>query len=173
LQDHFVFKNDGYASIEFIMERKSFSYQPLQMTLTQKPYEPDQLDGYLELLDNAMTFVRPEPGFRRNRDAMAKKFSQHASDGSFNSFWAGEDLIGFYLRKGAEIDLLAIAAKYQRKGYGSAILQEAIKEVFAETDKEFAYLYCVDWNEKGQNFYKKYGMLPSAHSYMLARKINR
>lgn len=71
------------------------------------------------------------------------------------------------MAKNAEIDFLAVADNQQRKGYGSAILTRAIEMVFENTTEDYAYLYAVDWNRKGQAFYKKYGMEINGHSYLL------
>ena len=47
------------------------------------------------------------------------------------------------------------------------MLTRALDMVFQKTDADFAYLYAVDWNIKGQSFYKKYGMEQNGHSYHL------
>ena len=50
------------------------------------------------------------------------------------------------------------------------MLSRAIEMVFEHTDADYAYLYAVDWNEKGQAFYRKYGMEENGHSYLLRMK---
>ena len=37
-----------------------------------------------------------------------------------------------------------------------------------KTDAEYAYLYCVDWNDKALSFYDKFGMSRNGHSYALS-----
>ena len=54
--------------------------------------------------------------------------------------------------------MLAVSVNYQGKGYGSDLLTRAIERTFATTDLDFADLYVVDDNPKGQSFYRKYGM---------------
>jgi ribosomal protein S18 acetylase RimI-like enzyme len=79
-------------------------------------------------------------------------------------------LVGLYWRKNAEIDFFAVDVNQQRKGYGTIMLTRAINMVFEKTDADFACLYAVDWNLKGQSFYKKYGMAENGHSFGI--KIN-
>ena len=160
-----------YASIEFIMRRENFSPEKNE-TLEIRPYERKHLGKYLWLLDGSMTFSNPRPNHRRLRIRLRRKkfdedFAGHAAKNEFEAFWKDGRLIGLYWRKNAEIDTLAVANQYQRKGYGTIILTRAIEMIFEHTDADYAYLYAVDWNEKGQSFYKKYGMEENGHSYGL------
>ncbi len=155
-----------YASIEFIMRRENHIKRDDQI-LTIKPYESAYIDAYLLLLDESMTFVSPPPNFRGNKDDCMKHLEERSYNHSFEAFWKGDELVGLYWRKNAEIDIMAVSPKHQRNGYGSIILNRAIDMVFEHTDNDYAYLYAVDWNEKGQAFYKKYGMEVNGHSYLL------
>ena len=156
-----------YASMEFIMRRESFNKTKVTTLLDVRPYEEKHIDEYLSLLDSAMTSVSDSPGFMKKKEENTKKFAKLAEDNSFEAFWKDGVLIGLYWRKGAEIDMMAVASNQQRKGYGAIMLTRAIKMVFENTDKDFAYLYAVDWNEQGQSFYRKYGMKENGHSYFL------
>ena len=42
--------------------------------------------------------------------------------------------------------------------------------VFSDPEKRAAKLYCVDWNERGLAFYRKFGMLEKGHMQMMAMK---
>ena len=161
---HVTQKRD-YASIEFIMQRENFHPTPNE-TLEVRPYEKKRLFAYLNLLDHSMTFSEA-PNYRLNAIHNAKGFAKYAKDNAFEAFWKDKELVGVYWRKDAEINTLAVAAKHQRRGYGAIILTRAIEMVFKRTDADYVYLYAVDWNEKGQAFYKKYGMEQSGHSYCL------
>jgi len=156
-----------YASIEFIMRREHFVIADKDNLLDIRPYEEKHIDKYLRLLDGAMTFASKPLDFMGKKDEHIKKFEKLAEDNSFESFWKYDELVGLYWRKNAEIDMMAVADGQQRKGYGSVILTRAIEMVFENTDQDFAYLYAVDWNIKGQSFYKKYGMEQNGHSYIL------
>jgi len=159
-----------YASIEFIMRRANFNITSENNSLDTLPYEEKHIDKYLTLLDSAMNFGSEPPNYMANKEEHAKNFAKLAKNNSFESFWKDSELIGLYWRKNAEIDMMAVANNHQRKGYGSAILTRAIEMVFDNTTKDFAYLYAVDWNTKGQLFYKKYGMEENGHSYLLYLK---
>jgi ribosomal protein S18 acetylase RimI-like enzyme len=118
-----------------------------------------------------MDFASPPANYKINKEQNMKLFSERAENNSFEAFWMDDKLIGLYWRKNAEIDTLAVSVKHQRKGYGSAILTRAIEMTFANTSADFVYLYAVDWNPKGQSFYKKYGMEQKGHSCLL--RLNR
>lgn len=163
-----------YASIEYVMRRENFSEEFAKSrsgakNIVIKPYEAEKIDEYLYMLDMAMTFSPHD--FRGNKEGSMKMFDEYskAEDKEFEAFWDNTTgtLIGVYWRKHIEIDDMAVSPEYQRKGYGSLILTRAIKQIFKNPEKEFARLYCVDWNEKGQAFYKKYGMEINGHSYQL------
>ena len=154
-----------YASIEFIMRRENFRPLPNE-TLEIRPYEKKRLFAYLSMLDRSMTFSEA-PNYRLNAIDNAKGFAKYAKNNAFEAFWKDGELVGVYWRKGAEINTIAVADKHQRKGYGTIILTRAIEMAFQRTDAPYAYLYAVDWNAKGQSFYRKYGMETSGHSYCL------
>ncbi len=156
-----------YASIEFIMRREKFDRTAHQLVLEIRSYEEEHIDDYLIMLDGAMTFVDPPPKFLGHREHYLQHFIQRAEDHSFEAFWKRDRVVGLYWRKNAEIDIMVVDKENQRKGYGSIILTRAIDMVFKNTDADFAYLYAVDWNVKGQSFYKKYGMEQNGHSYLL------
>ncbi|MDR0288125.1 MAG: GNAT family N-acetyltransferase [Clostridiales bacterium] len=156
-----------YASIEFIMRRETFNKTCGSLALDIRPYEEKYIDEYLYLLDGAMTFTSPPTNFTANRDNYARQFDERSKTNSFEAFWKGDQLIGLYWRKNAEIEIMAVANDHQRKGYGSEILTRAIEMIFKNTTGNYAYLYAVDWNKKGQSFYKKYGMEQNGHSYLL------
>lgn len=156
-----------YASTEFIMRREAFGKTRGGPELDILPYNEKHMDDYLSLLDGAMAFVSPPPDFAGNKEHYLKRFAALAADNSFEAFWKNGELVGLYWREGAEIDVLAVAAGHQRKGYGSVILTRVVEMAFANTTDDYAYLYAVDWNPKGQAFYRKYGMEENGHSYRL------
>lgn len=170
LKNKFHTKPEGayyYASAEYIMRRVNFNITNINNILEIRPYEEKYIDKYLLLLDESMTFVNPPPNFCNNKDHFLRHFAERRDKNSFEAFWIADELVGLYWRKNQEIDIMAVATNYQRKGYGSIILTRAIEMALKNTDAEYIYLYAVDWNEKGQAFYKKYGMELNGHSYLL------
>ena len=155
-----------YASIEFIMRRENFDKKE-DSSLDIRPYEEKHLDEYLRMLDDSMSSISNSIDFMGHKEENAKNFAKLAKNNSFEAFWKDGMLVGLYWRKGAEVDMMAVASNQQRKGYGAIMLTRAIKMVFENTDKDFAYLYAVDWNVRGQAFYRKYGMEENGHSYLL------
>jgi GNAT superfamily N-acetyltransferase len=175
LKQEFQIPPDGgphyYASIEFIMRRENFHRETETRGLEIRPYEKRRVFTYLHMLAHSMTFD-DAPRYRRYGIQNAKGFAKYAKDNAFEAFWKDGALVGVYWSKNAEIHTVAVAAAHQRKGYGSAILTRAIAMAFEHTDAAYAYLYAVDWNAKGQSFYRKYGMEENAHSYLLHLKGN-
>jgi GNAT superfamily N-acetyltransferase len=67
--------------------------------------------------------------------------------------------VGIYWIAGIEVDTMGVSTGFQRFGYGSLILTRAIETIFFQNPNvNYALFYCVGWNIKAQNFYKKYGM---------------
>jgi len=159
-------EKQDYASIEFIMRRGNFC-PTANDTLEIRPYERKRLFAYLDMLDHSMTYTSAQPGFRDAAAHHRRLFARLAKENAFEAFWRDGELIGLYWRNNAEIDVVSVAQGQQRRGYGTIILTRAIEMAFQCTDADYAYLYAVDWNEKGQAFYKKYGMEESGHSYCL------
>jgi GNAT superfamily N-acetyltransferase len=155
-----------YASEEFFLRRENFKKNSENHSLVIKPFEAESINDYLILLDNAMTFGNPPPNYLGHKEDFSKLFEKKKAENSFEAFWEiNHELIGLYWRDGAEIDIMAVSANHQRQGYGALILARAIEMALINTDKEFVYLYAVDWNEKGRKFYRKFGMELNAHSY--------
>jgi GNAT superfamily N-acetyltransferase len=155
-----------YASEEYILRRENYKENSENHSLVIKPFEAESINKYLILLDNAMTFVNPPPNYLGHKDDFSKLFEKKKAENSFEAFWeSNKELIGLYWRDGAEIDIMAVSANHQRQGYGALILSRAIEMALNNTDKEFVYLYAVDWNEKGRKFYRKFGMELNAHCY--------
>ena len=163
----FAVSPEVYASAEYIMRRDCFNREYRSPTLSINPYAEQHIDTYLRLLDQAMTFEIPAPAYQKAKNHFIKQFAHYRDENAFEAFWLGDELVGLYWRKGGEIDHIAVSPAHQRRGYGSAILTRAIAMVFDQTDAPFAYLYAVDWNDKGQAFYHKYGMELNGHSCLL------
>ena len=173
LKEYFHVLPEGthyYASIEFIVRREELNMTADRSVFEVRPYEDKHIDKYLNLLDGSMTYIDPPHNFMGKKEHYLKHFAERRQNDSFEAFWKDETLIGLYWRKNVEIDFFAVAADQQRKGYGTIMLRRAFDMVFQKTDADFAYLYAVDWNTKGQSFYKKYGMEQNGHSYHLRIK---
>ncbi len=154
-----------YASEEFILRRENFSKGYADPSLLIKPFEAKHVDEYLTMLDDAMNFANPAPNYVGHKGDYVKLLEEKSGENSFEAFWKDGELAGLYWRDGAEIEIMAVSVHHRRRGYGRAILSRAIQMALETTCKDFAYLYVVDWNEKGRAFYRKYGMELNAHSH--------
>jgi GNAT superfamily N-acetyltransferase len=170
LKEEFRIPPEGkyyYASMEFIMRRVNFNKFLNTSILEIRPYEEKHIDKYLTMLDNSMTYISPPPNYLNKKEHYLHHFDELKKNNSFESFWRDDKLIGLYWRKKAEIEVFAVDIDHQRKGFGTIMLTQAIEKIFKYTTEDYVYLYAVDWNEKGQSFYRKYGMEENGHSYLL------
>ena len=148
-----------YYSTEYIMRRDRFNKTFDNAALDVKPYEEIHIDKYLNLLNDSMSFFIPPYDFFSEKSRYLKEFMDFKSKNTFEAFWKDGKLVGLYWIVGTEIDTMGVSSEFQRFGYGSMILSRAIETVFQQQpNAEYSLLYCVGWNAKAQNFYKKYGM---------------
>jgi len=161
-----------YSSHEFVMDKEHFKEYPNDKHLEIRPYEARRIEDYALLLDNAMTFASPPTNFRGNISGLAEKVKEKA----LSAFYKNDELVGLYWFDNDypfyTIDFIAVAPAHQRKGYGSIILSHAINNVLTYQKMETAKLYCVDWNEKGLSFYKKFGMILKGHMWSASLAAN-
>jgi ribosomal protein S18 acetylase RimI-like enzyme len=148
-----------YYSSEYVMPRSKFNQIFDGSLLTVKPYEESHIDSYLSVLADSMSFFMPPQDFFLEKPQYLKDFSELRDKSAFEAFWKNDELVGLYWLDGIEVDTMGVSSNFQRSGYGSAILTRAIEKVFQQNpEADHALLYCVGWNAKAQNFYKKYGM---------------
>lgn len=163
LNDRFSIVSDSeeffYYSTEYIMHRSKFNKEFDSNLLTVKPYEESHIDKYLEVLSDSMSFFIPPEDFVLGKPRYMQEFMEYKNKNTFETFWKESELAGLYWNDGIEVDTMGVSSNFQRSGYGSAILTRAIENIFLQNpETEYALLYCVGWNTKAQNFYKKYGM---------------
>jgi len=163
MSDEFILTPDGtkfiYDSTEYIMRKDRFDKTFDDSILEVKPFEEMHIDKYLEVLNDAMSFFIPLHDFVDEKPQYLKEFREYQRQGTFEAFWQDDNLVGLYWNVGNEVDTMGISSEFQRRGYGSLILTRAIEMVFRQNPvAEYAILYCVGWNAKAQNFYKRYGM---------------
>jgi GNAT superfamily N-acetyltransferase len=155
-----------YASHEFVMDKEHFKGFINDKQLEILPYEANKINDYALLLDKSMTFSSPPANFQGSKENLVEQIRGNA----FSAFYKDDELVGVYWLDDDfyTIDIIAVAPEHQRKGYGNMILSHAINNVLTVLKRHtMAKLYCVDWNEKGLAFYKKYGMILKGHSYVM------
>jgi RimJ/RimL family protein N-acetyltransferase len=157
-----------YTSHEFIMEKEHFKGLYDSKDLYIRQFEEAKIDDYALLLDNAMVFVSPPPNFQGDKEKLAENIRNKV----FFAFYIKNDLVGVYWLDNdlRTIEYIAISPNHQRKGYGSIILSHSLHNVFFVQNKNIAKLYCVDWNENGIKFYKKFGMVLKGHIFSMILK---
>lgn len=156
-----------YESSEYRMAKGKFHPAALPGDLEARTYEEQHTDAYLQLLNDAMRFFIPPHDFVAKKQEHCEDFRRLQSSGAFQAFWEKGMLAGLYWLEGNEVDTIAVSPHLQRRGYGHALLTQAIQRVFETTDADFAVLYCVGWNSAAQAFYQKFGM--ELHTMHLVR----
>lgn len=69
------------------------------------------------------------------------------------------------------LSLLAVAPKYQRKGYGAALLSHAASALFLSDERDDLTLYCMDSNPSALAFYGSRGMRVTGRSRRMALSL--
>lgn len=147
-----------YDSVEYHMDRADYTPRPLPPGMEMRSYEPEHLDEYLALLNEAMLFKIPHHDYLANRDLYAGMFAEFEARHAFEALWEGSGLAGLYWLDGKEVDHMAVHPRCQRRGMGGVVLSQAIARVFGNEETDHALLYAVGWNAQAQRFYRKFGM---------------
>ncbi|MCL2171263.1 MAG: GNAT family N-acetyltransferase [Defluviitaleaceae bacterium] len=147
-----------YESTTFVMPIAKFQKEYASGMLEIKQYEDSFLDDCLKLFNEAMLFKMPPHFYLDEREHYFEQLRFNAENVVFETFWKDDELIGLYWLCDEEIDVIAVSAKHQRKGYGSLILTRAIEKAFQTSNKEYVWLIASNFNEKAHSFYCKYGM---------------
>ena len=147
-----------YESKKFAIGRELFNNKYDDSILQIRPYEDSYLDECLQLLDESLTFCMPPTFHMDDRAHHLEQFRFYRDYLTFETFWNDKNLVGFYINVKDEVDLIAVSPKFQRMGYGSAILTRAISKIFETTDSDVAWLIASSFNDKACSFYIKYGM---------------
>lgn len=150
---------------ELMLSRADHRPVTLPPELSVRDYQAERLADYLSLLDIAMTY-HTEPHFYTDRaERYAEEFTER--EGFFKAFFIDDELIGLYLRGwrcGDELSLLAVDPKYQRRGYGAALLSHAASALFSSDERDDLTLYCMDANPSALAFYGSRGLRVTGRS---------
>lgn len=130
--------------------------------ITAKKYEEKHTSEYLKLLDDAFRKQQIEckekqDGYSRNQEEKKAWLKELCEQDCFQAFWAEKQLVGLYIVEENYIDTIAVHPDYERRGYGSEILNYCIKDRIY--DSNFAEVYLVTYyqNRKAQKLYLKNG----------------
>jgi hypothetical protein len=138
------------------------------------PFEEKYIIDTSSMLDKSLahTFENPKEGvFLNNRNNLINEWVEKAKAGQCCIMIENNNVIGAYVLKGAEIDLLAISINKQGNGLGKQLLRHAIKHILSSSD-ELPYLYCIDRNSNALRFYLRQAMKVTGHSgYIFLHKI--
>jgi len=116
-------------------------------------YESNYLDQAVIMLDKALahTFLNPDDRiYEKNKNLIQKRM---LTEDCFIMLM-DKKLVGMYILKDTEIDIMAIDVAYQNKGLGKLLLSHARNYVFNIKQKE-PYLYCIATNINALQFYLK------------------
>ena len=118
------------------------------------------------MLDESLahTFQDPKKGFYiPNKDFFLKEFLEKTKKEECKLLLNKEEIVGMYIIKGSEIDIITIKKSYQNKGLGKLLLHHSINHILTN-QKKLPYLYCIDSNKKAIRFYQREGLKVTGHS---------
>ncbi len=125
-------------------------------------YKSEYLDQAITMLDKALahTFAHPDDRiYEKNKDLMRKRWE---SEECFLML-LDKELVGMYILKDAEIDIMAIDIVHQNKGLGKLLLSHARNYIFYTKQKE-PYLYCIETNIYALRYYLREKMTVTGYS---------
>lgn len=137
---------------------KDFTLRP---DISAKNYEEEHSLKYLKLLDEA--FRKQQIACKEEQDIFSKNHEGNKAwlkgmkENDFKTFWVNDDLVGLYIVNENYIDFIAVHPNYERKGYGSDILNYCIKDRIYENHFDNLYLATYYQNRKAQRLYLKNG----------------
>ena len=133
-------------------------------------YVSEYLDQAVTMLDKALahTFSNPDEGiYEKNKELLRKRWETEECFIMLKD----KELVGMYILKDTEIDIMAIDTAHQNRGLGKLLLSHARDYIFKTKNKE-PYLYCISSNSKALNFYLRENMTITGYSgYACLEKI--
>ena len=156
----------GHKTYELAFDSVVFAPLALPHGLEIVPYNRSWLDAVCQLLDLALahTFADPAvPVFSRGKADFDAAWPRQAQAGACCLLLEKHALAGFVSRRGAEIDLMAVAPGRQGRGLGRHLLHQACEAILAEQSGE-PHLYCLESNARALSFYLREGMHVTGHA---------
>ncbi|MCK9252860.1 MAG: GNAT family N-acetyltransferase [Eubacteriales bacterium] len=156
----------GHKTHELAFDTRPALPPVLTPDLAFVSYDSTWLEAVCRLLDQALshTFADPEDAlFSRDKEKHDAEWLDLAQAGACRLLVGKGVLAGFVARKGAEIDLMAVAPDRQGRGLGRILLQQARADILREQAGE-PHLYCLDSNTGALRFYLREGMRVTGHS---------
>ena len=144
-------------------ERKRDDNTQSDNEITIRTYEDEHSERYLRLLDDAFRQQNIDCGQEQDTylnvyAAYQTEKMKHADkDGDFFSFWLKEELLGLCFFDKNYLDTIAIAPKFEGRGYGSKIMDICIYDRWFSKNYSELYLHTYFQNRKAQRLYLKYG----------------
>jgi GNAT superfamily N-acetyltransferase len=158
----YVFDADNpWICQDFIIYRKDFNKKINEFNLIENMFDIGLINDYCMILNNAFSFQVPSNNLKDTIKYMHDLSEKSYFIDSFKSFWKENELVGFYWLNGNIVDKLVIKPDYQGLGYGTYLLTHAFKNIFSNSDYEYASLSCMLQNKNGLAFYRKHGLLES------------
>jgi ribosomal protein S18 acetylase RimI-like enzyme len=133
---------------------------PKKKNYTFKPFQDEDVDNYLHLLDLAFeellrTNNRLLNPHMSHKDHFQKKFTAANKRGDFITLWKENVLIGIYIIEDRYIDYLAIHPNHQSQGLGSLLLNHCITTMKEKNPAQEILVTVQGTNENAIRFYYK------------------
>ncbi len=151
-----LFRHNGHESTQYTNDKVS------ETNLLVKPFSEEVFDKYIILLDDAFEELllrnnRPLRPHSIHRKRILEGFKTAANLNNFYTFWKENELIGLYILEKNYIDMLAVHPKFQKRSYGTIMLNHSLNLMIKERNEKEVYLYVQKMNTEAQAFYRKRG----------------
>lgn len=160
-------KAKGHSTHELTFKRKD-DYKDCELpdNIRIIPFMEAYLEACCNLLDESLSHTFDNPNskwFLNHKETNLSEWLEKAKTSNCCIMLENGELAGFYILKGAEIDLMAVQRCKQGNGLGRLLLHHAREHIF-KVEKKEPYLYCIDRNPNALRFYLREGMIISGHS---------
>ena len=131
-------------------------------TLHVTPYDEKYLEALLVMLEESFTGIAEKGEFISHKSHFNHLFSNQINAAT-HLFFFNHILVGMYHFEGGRLEYIATHKAYQKKGFGSIILNHALHHM-KHLNILTPVLYCVDSNLAAHQFYQKEGWTITARS---------
>ena len=166
-------KGKGHKTHEFTALREDFRNAACVLSggFFIVPFEEKYAMGMCRMFDKALahTFDDNCGVFAADILNFKAQWMEKAKCGECCVLIENDTVVGAYVLKGAEIDLMAVSPDWQGQGLGRQLLRHAIKHILSTSEAQ-PYLYCIDSNINALKFYKREGLMVTGHSGYISLK---
>lgn len=159
---------------EFKYQQKADDIELSEYGLSVLRFQDEQLDAYLDLLDDAFNLINDQNSsnhnqFKNHKAHYQKQLKRDDDLGNFGAIYLQDELIAIYTLYDHYIREIAVKPGHQHKGYGSLIVKHCLNQLMNVRKHDVVYLNTEATNIAAQQLYSKNGFIVSGqfaeHTY--------